>query len=206
MSRSPALAGVILAAGSSSRMGRDKALLPWHGRTLLEGHINLLQAETDLVIVVVGENAEALKPVVWGNAASLAINPHPELGQFSSLRVGMEAVLNYGRDAAVIALVDRPPVSVETLRLLKSEFAKGVEEDMWAVVPEIVTEHGDEHGHPIIIGREMIEAFLRAPATSNARDVRHAHEERTRFIPVTDAAAATNWNTPEEYSKGIGRL
>jgi len=52
----------------------------------------------------------------------------------------------------------------------------------------------------------MIEAFLRAPATSNARDVRHAHEERTRFVPVTDAAAATNWNTPEEYSNGIGRL
>jgi molybdenum cofactor cytidylyltransferase len=232
MSRSPAFAGVILAAGASSRMGRDKALLAWRGRTLLETHINLLQPETDMVIVVAGANAEALKAVVYGSAAFLALNPQPELGQFSSLRIGLQAVLNYGRDAAIIALVDRPPVSGETLRRLKSEFCNALEQEMWAVVPEIqvpeiqvpeiqlpeipatktdasesdASDVAPKHGHPILISREMIEAFLRAPVTSNARDVEHAHQDRIRYVPVTDAAVATNWNTPEDYTKGLAEL
>jgi molybdenum cofactor cytidylyltransferase len=202
MSRSPAFAGLILAAGASSRMGRDKALLNWRGRTLLEAHINLLQPETDLVVVVAGENAEALKPVVYGTAAFLSLNPQPELGQFSSLRVGLQAVLNYGRDAAIVALVDRPPVSSETLRALKADFCDALEQGKWAVVPEV----GGQHGHPILVSREMIEAFLRAPATGNAREVEHAHQDRIRYVPIADAAAATNWNTPEDYAKGLTEL
>ena len=146
-------------------MGRDKALLPWRGRSLLEAHTDLLQPETDLVIVVAGANADLLMPIVYSRAANLVVNPQPELGQFSSLRVGLQAVLNYGRDAAIIALVDRPPVSTDTLRALKAEFCNVMEREQWAVVPEIAS----DHGHPIIIAREMIEAFLRAPATSNAK-------------------------------------
>ena len=202
MARSPAFAGVILAAGASSRMGRDKALLPWRGRTLLENHINLLQAHTDLVIVVAGANAEVVKPIIYASAAFLVVNPRPELGQFSSLHVGMQAVLNQGRDAAIVALVDRPPVHGETLRRLKAEFCDALEHDKWAVVPET----NGEHGHPILISREMIEAFLRAPRTSNAREVMHAQEERIRYVAVSDAAAATNWNTPEDYAKALTEL
>jgi CTP:molybdopterin cytidylyltransferase MocA len=202
MPRSPALAGVILAAGASSRMGRDKALLPWRGQTLLEAHIALLQPETDLVIVVAGANAEALKPVVYSRAAFLIVNPQPQQGQFSSLRIGLQAVLNYGRDAAFIALVDRPPVTRETLRALKSEFCDALEHEQWAAVPD----SNGTHGHPIAISREMIEAFLRAPAGSNARDVEHAHHDRIRYVPVADTAATTNWNTPEDYSKGLTEL
>jgi molybdenum cofactor cytidylyltransferase len=183
-------------------MGRDKALLPWRGHTLLEAHIALLQPETDMVIVVAGANAEALKPVVYGAGASLALNPQPELGQFSSLRVGLQAVLSYGRDAAMIALVDRPPVSATTLCLLRDTFCEALDRGKWAVVPEI--DH--EHGHPIIVDREMIEAFLRAPVTSNARDVRHAHEDRIEYVTVSDSAAAANWNTPDEYAKGLAEL
>jgi len=202
MPRSPAFAAVILAAGASSRMGRDKALLAWRGQPLLAAHIEMLQPETDLVIVVGGANAESLKPVVYGKAAFLASNPEPDLGQFSSLRVGLQAVLNYGRDAAIIALVDRPPVTAETLRTLKSAFFSAPEDETWAVVPEA----DGNHGHPIVIAREMIEAFLRAPATTNAREVERANQQRILYIPVSDPAVATNWNTPEEYSKGLTEL
>lgn len=202
MSRAPALAGVILAAGASSRMGSDKALLSWRGQTLLRAHIDLLQPVSDLVIVVAGANAESLKPIVYERAAFLAINPQPELGQFSSLRVGLQAVLNYGRDAAIVALVDRPPVSVETLHTLRAGFFADIECDKWAVVPEF----NGEHGHPILISREMIEAFLRAPAASNAREVMQADKDRIHYVPVADATATVNWNTPEDYAKGMTEL
>lgn len=202
MARAPALAGVILAAGVSSRMGSDKALLKWRGQTLLQAHINLLQPATDLVIVVAGANAENLKPIVYERAAFLAINPQPERGQFSSLRVGLQAVLNYGRDAAIVALVDRPPISAETFLTLRAGFYADIERGKWAVIPEV----NGAHGHPILISREMIEAFLRAPAMTSAREVEHAHADRIRYVPVRDAAATVNWNTPEDYAKGLTEL
>ena len=52
MSRAPSFCGVILSAGESSRMGRDKALLPWRGSTFLGGAIELFQAHSDLVIEI----------------------------------------------------------------------------------------------------------------------------------------------------------
>ena len=72
-------------------------------------------------------------------------------------------MLNRGRDAAVVALVDRPPVVPGTIRELKHTLAAS-SPDIWAVVPEV--RRGEEvlHGHPLVIGRDMMEAFLRAPA------------------------------------------
>ena len=204
MGRSVAFCGVILAAGESSRMGRDKALLPWPpnatgaglGETFLSAAIHLFSAHVDEVLVVVGSNETALAPIVYANGASLIVNPDPARGQFSSLRVGLQEVLNRGRDAAMITLVDRPPVEVATLDTLESAFERATAERKWAVIPE----YQGKHGHPILAGREMLEAFLRAPETSNARDVEHAHQQDIEYIPVDDPLVALNVDTPEQYA------
>jgi molybdenum cofactor cytidylyltransferase len=196
MALAPSFAGVILAAGASTRMGQDKALLPWQGGTFLASNIRLLQPVTDLVIVVAGQNAENLTPIVNAEAAFLVRNPFPERGQFSSLQRGMEEVLNRGRDAVITTLVDRPAASPQTVELLKNEFLQSGD-DVWAVVPEF----NGKHGHPIVIGREMIEAFLRAPAESSARDVEHAHQARIRYVSVNDPYVTLNVDTPEDLEK-----
>src|SRR5258706_900253 len=109
MSIESGIVGVVLAAGSSSRMGTDKALLAWQGRNFLVAIIERLRPFCELVIVVAGANADTLKPYVYSQGSFLAVNPHPENGQFSSLRVGLQQVLDRGRDNALITLVDRPP-------------------------------------------------------------------------------------------------
>jgi molybdenum cofactor cytidylyltransferase len=200
MARSPSFAGIILAAGESSRMGRDKALLPWQGGTFLSGAIRMLEPHVELVIVVAGKNANALAPVVNALGAKLTENHHPEDGQFSSLQVGLQEVLNRGRDTAVVALVDRPPADKKTVAHLKLEFLRVVEEGSWAVVPE----HNGTHGHPFIAGREMIEAFLRAPAQSTARHVEHAHQAKITYVHVADPNVIRNVDTPEQY-EGLTR-
>src|SRR4051812_11077521 len=190
-------AGVILAAGGSSRMGRDKALLPWAGTTFLSATIERLKPYTQLVIVVAGANAKTLAPEVYARGGFLVANPEPERGQFSSLRVGLQEVLNRGRDAAVVTLVDRPPANKETMEALMQSFVKHFLSDdgKWAMVPEV----DGKHGHPIAIGREMIEAFLRAPETSTARDVEHANQQHIQYVPVQDRNVIANINTPEDY-------
>ncbi len=211
MALAPSICGVILAAGSSTRMGRDKALLAWPpvaegtpvANTFLGATIDLLQAYTDLVIVVAGKNEAAIEPVAYAHGAFIVVNPQPERGQFSSLQVGMHEVLNRGRDAALIALIDHPPVLPGTVLRLRDVFLNSGP-DVWAVVPEV--RRGDDlvHGHPILVGREIIEAFLRAPADATARDIEHRLQQYILYVPVQDARVATNIDTPEDYERMFG--
>ncbi len=201
MARSPSFCGVILAAGESSRMGRDKALLPWRGSTFLGGTIDALAGATEMVIVVGGRNAASLEPIVDAAAAFLVINREPQRGQFSSLRVGLQEVLNRGRDAAIIALVDRPPAAAATIALLKERFLERAPEGIWAVVPR----YGERNGHPLVVGREMIHAILSAPPTATAREVEHAHVQHIEYVSVDDPLVVLNIDTPEDYERITSR-
>ncbi len=209
---SPSICGVILAAGFSTRMGRDKALLPWPpvaegtpvANTFLGATIDLLQPMTDLVIVVAGKNAATIGPVTYAHGAFLVVNPSPELGQFSSLRLGMREVLNHGRDAAFLALTDRPPVLPITLQKLHDAFLNAPP-DIWAVIPEVRRGQELVHGHPILVGREMIETFLRAPLDATARDLEHRQQQHILYLAVDDPRAIANIDTPEDYER-LSRL
>jgi molybdenum cofactor cytidylyltransferase len=197
--------GIILAAGESSRMGRDKALLTWPpssqplktataANTLLSATIDALGDYCDMVIVVAGKNEAMLEPIVYSQAAYLVVNRNPERGQFSSLQIGLREVLSRGRDSAMITLVDRPPAQSATLQTLLAAFEGRARR--WAVVPE----YQGKHGHPIVIGKEMMDLFLKAPATANAREIEHGNHERIEYVPVDDSRVVMNINTPEDYA------
>lgn len=196
MALSPSFCGVILAAGASSRMGREKALLPWQGTTFLQSAMRALRPWTDMVIVVAGANAERLRPIVDAAGEFLVMNRHPERGQFSSLQIGMQEVLNRGRDAAILTLVDRPAPQPGTVHRLRMAFLDSPPE-VWAVVPEFQ----GKHGHPVVAGREMITSFLQAPADSTARDVEHANQAHILYVAVDDPLVVWNVDTPEEYER-----
>jgi len=205
MARAPSICAVILAAGESTRMGRDKALLPWppvgagdpaSGGTFLSAGIRSLSPFSDMVIVVAGKNEANLAPVVYAEGAFLVRNPEPERGQFSSLQVGLQEVLNRGRDAAMVTLVDRPPVSPATLQQLHDAFESALVAEKWAVVPE----SGGRHGHPILLDREMMNAFMKAPPTATAREIEHQHEDRIQYVTVDDPGIRTNVDTPQDYA------
>jgi molybdenum cofactor cytidylyltransferase len=204
MTHAASFAGVILAAGESSRMGADKALLPWppqaagqapSAESFLSAAIRSFSAVADFVLVVVGANESAVAPIVYARGASIVVNPEPDRGQFSSLQIGLHEVLNRGRDAALVTLVDRPPVRAATIEKLRAAFEAGGK-NTWAVVPEF----SSKHGHPYIVGREMIEAFLQAAPTATARDLEHRHQAHIQYVVVDDPCVVLNINTPDDYA------
>jgi len=199
----PKLCGVILAAGESTRMGVDKALLPWppsepggppSGQTFLSAAIESLNPFAEMVLVVCGKNEPSLAPVVYAQGASVVSNRSPERGQFSSLQVGLQEVLSHGRDAAIVTLVDRPPVKAATLEALCNAFTFA--EGKWAVVPE----YKGQHGHPFLVAREMMEAFLKAPPTATARDIERQNQQHVEYVAVDDPAVILNVDTPQDYA------
>ncbi len=196
------ICGVILAAGASSRMGRDKALLPWPPQTqgpetLLSAAIITLKPVTDAVLVVAGRNAEQLTPIAERCGALVVVNPAPERGQFSSMQTGLRAALDHGCEAAMITPVDCPPLSPDSLAKLCTAFADAGSRGAWAVAPE----SGGRRGHPLLASRELIHALLAAPVTSNAREVKHAHAEKFEYLAVPDPLLRVDVNTPEEYAR-----
>src|SRR3954465_1026346 len=197
MGRSPSFAGVILAAGDSTRMGQDKALLPWQGGTFLSAAIDVLKPVTEMVIVGGGKNPNSLLPTIYQKGVFITENHHTERGQFSSLQVGLQEVLNRGRDTAIVALVDRPAPQLKTVQAIKRYFLESLPSGAWAVVPEFE----GKHGHPFVAGREMIERFLRAPQDSTARGVEHAAQQHISYFPVNDPNVTMNVDTPEEFER-----
>jgi len=202
------LAGLVLAAGDSTRMGTDKAMLPWPPppqgptdpprHTLLSAALLAFDPFTRLNIVVAGRNADAIAAMVGACGANLVRNPAPEKGQFSSLQIGLRDLLDHGCNAAIITPVDCPPLSPSSLARLRYAFLGALTADFWAVAPE----HDGKHGHPLLVSRDLIDAFLNAPITGNAREVLHAHASRVVYVPVPESLAKAGLNTPQEYAAG----
>jgi molybdenum cofactor cytidylyltransferase len=201
MSAQTRFCGVILAAGASSRMGRDKALLPWPPKspsdTLLSAAICALKPFAENIIVVAGSNADSLVPVTAALNAVLVRNPAPERGQFSSIQTGLRAALDYGYNAAMITPVDCPPLSSASLQNLIATFEQAIARGAWAVAPQ----NNNRRGHPLLVARPLIHAFLNAPVTGSAREVKHAHIEKFEYVAVPDPLLTMDLNTPEEYAR-----
>jgi molybdenum cofactor cytidylyltransferase len=95
----------------------------------------------------------------------------------------------------MITLVDRPPVGRATIQRLREAF-ESAPQNVWAVVPEF----SGKHGHPYLVGRELIEVFLQAVPTASAREIEHRHQDRIQYVAVDDPCVTLNINTPDDYA------
>jgi len=186
------IAGIILAAGASSRMGTPKALLDYRGETFVGRLIRVLGACSQPVIVVLGYHADVIRPQVPA-AAAIVINPDPSRGQLSSLQTGL-AALPAEADGFAFIPVDSPAVAEDTVKKLALAFERR-DPSTFFVIPRL----SGKRGHPVIAARSIAAELLALPTTAEAREVVHAHVDRTEYVDVDDPGIFTDVDDPEAY-------
>jgi molybdenum cofactor cytidylyltransferase len=142
----PFVAGLVLAAGGSRRLGRPKQLLPYGGATLLDHTVATARAcDFDQLLVAVGGDAEKVRSRVDLSGADVVVNPGFGTGCGSSIAVAMDAV-DPAATVLVLVLGDQPGVVPATVRVLLA--ARGD-------APIAVCSYDDGRGHPFAFGREL---------------------------------------------------
>ncbi|MGH9663154.1 MAG: nucleotidyltransferase family protein [Bryobacteraceae bacterium] len=189
-----ALAGIVLAAGASRRMGSPKALLEFQGETFLDrliGSLNEVCAET---IVVLGYHADLIRGRL-ARSARFVVNPDPDRGQLTSLQCGLAAISG-GAAGVLFTPLDFPAVRPETIARLAGAF---VHRD--AVAELVIPSFHGRRGHPVLAASALIPEFLALPETAAARDVVRRHDAGIRYVEVDDAGVVTDIDTQEDYRR-----
>lgn len=189
------IAGLILAAGESSRMGRDKALLPYRGRTFLETIVDTLRAAgIERIAVILGHHAEEIRQAVKLAGVEFVINAEYRRGQTSSLQAGLRALEHPEFEAVVLSLVDHPAVSVETVRALVAEYRQ-------TRAPVVIPVRRLQRGHPVVIARALFAELLSLDANQAANTVTRKYRDATRFLETDDEGILFDVDGPETYER-----
>ncbi|HEY2843125.1 MAG TPA: nucleotidyltransferase family protein [Bryobacteraceae bacterium] len=188
------IAGIILAAGASSRMGTPKALLDYRGETFVARLVRVLGKTCDPVIVVLGYGADVLRPEV-PPPARVVVNPDPGRGQLSSLQTALGALPANAGGFAFIP-VDSPAVEEDTVATLARAF-----EQRDASTLFVIPRQDGKRGHPVFATPSIAAELLALSPTAEAREVVHAHVNRTQYVDVDDSGIFTDVDDPEAYRR-----
>jgi molybdenum cofactor cytidylyltransferase len=187
------ISGVVLAAGSSTRLGTPKQLLELGGRPLLQHVVDSLAASTvDSCVVVLGHEAPAVEGALsLPPGTSVVVNPDYERGQSTSLSAGLEA-LDEACEAAVIVLGDQPGMSAAIVdRALETYRASDA--------PIVRSTFCGAPGHPVVVARSQWGLLRAATGDEGARGLL-AHPS-VRVHEVEMGAPLVDVDTWEEYER-----
>ena len=177
------VAGVLLAAGSSRRMGRPKALLPYRGKTLLQQAVETLCATAcNPRIVVVSPEIEKSCWLREEVDVAVVVNPDPLLGLSSSLRAALDAIESgtdvESNEGILITLVDQPLVTPEHLNaVLAAGAATGLAATTWP----------NAFGPPAFLYRSFFSSLRDLRGDEGAKTILRAERARLRLVEFPDA-------------------
>ena len=183
---------LILAAGRSSRMGRDKALLPYRGRDFLSHLVYLALPRVSKVVAVLGHHAERVECSLPDSPrVQSVINSDYDRGMLSSLQAGLAQVPAH-TDWILWMLVDHPAVRGRTLDTL-------LRTAMDTHAPLVIPRCNDRRGHPIMLSKGVANAILDLPLEASPQDVVRAHYAEAAFVDVEDDGVLRDVDIPEEF-------
>jgi molybdenum cofactor cytidylyltransferase len=185
-------AGVLLAAGESTRMGRPKPLLPWGDTTLVEYQVGeMLGADLERVIVVLGHAWQDVKPYLAGPAVEVVINEAYRESEAASLRAVAATLLDEDEVVAILS-VDQPRPRDVLARLLASHEAGA------ALIT--VPAHRGRRGHPTILAGALIPELRNVlDETLGLRGLIERYRTSLQEVPFETPIVLLDLNMPIEY-------
>lgn len=186
------VAGVILAAGAARRFGVPKLLLPWRGHPLI-WHVarQALDAGLAPVVVVAGDEMDALQQALMDLPVAVVHNPNWAAGQSRSVQAGLGAV-PASSGAAVFLLADQPQVPAALIRSLRETHAR----QRAPIVAPLVD---GQRGNPALFDRETFGAFRHLSGDAGARSL--FAKFPVTWVPWHDTAPLVDIDTPDDYQK-----
>jgi molybdenum cofactor cytidylyltransferase len=222
------VAGIILAAGESSRMGRDKALLPIGRETFVQHLIALLKGRVSPLVVVVGHHAEEIESWITPGKAKRWPDKcaEPEAGAGTELKAELKTEPESESDSKPITILHNPDYRLGQLSSLKVAIrylsAQPVEAALVALVDHpaisagvvelllarfakshapvlIPTFHG-RRGHPVVFARSLFAELLDAPLEEGARSVVRRYAAEMELVETEEEGILLDIDLPADYA------
>jgi len=192
-----AIGAILLAAGNSSRMGSNspKQLLDYRGQPLLVcAAQTVLAANLSPLVIVLGANAQQIRPTVETLPVHIVENPNWPAGMSTSLRAGLAKLLELtpSIDALIVMLCDQPLLRPEDLAALITAHTH-TQKPLTAAV------YNNTVGVPALVSKKYFQKLARLPDNAGAKSLFTQHPEDLATVPLPNAAL--DIDTPADYSQ-----
>ena len=192
--RAGAVAGLVLAAGTSTRMGQNKLLLEIDGETIVHRAVRrAAEGGLDPVFVVLGHEADRTREAIGALECRTVLNPNYAAGVNSSLRAGIQAVAETSAQAAVVVLADMPFVTAGMIETLIREYRE-------STAPLVVSDYEGVNAPPVLYDRALFHELAVSEGQGCGKHVvkQHRHEARSVAWP---AQALADLDVPEDIER-----
>lgn len=190
----PRLGAVLLAAGAASRMGhRPKGLLELEGEPVI---VRLLRALNVVgvvrPVVVLGHHASRIAPVLRGQHVEAVVNPNPDAGQASSLRLGLMA-LSDEVEGVMVLLADQPLITAQDIGELVTAYRRRPAGTEW-VQPSVQ----GLPGNPVIFSQHVRAQLLAGPPEMGGKQWKEQHSQAVHAWASDNTHYRTDVDSPED--------
>jgi molybdenum cofactor cytidylyltransferase len=183
---------IILAAGESRRMQKNKLLLPFHNKTLIELVVeNAMQAGIANILLVLGAYRDDLLPVIRRMPVRHCYNEDYEKGMLSSVQCGFRNV-PHSMDAAIIFLGDQPEIPGEVAHALihaHQQSERGI----------VIPVHGGKRGHPVLIHKRYRKEIEELDQSEGLRGLMRKFSYDVLEVEVDSPAILKDIDLPQDY-------
>ena len=187
---------IILAAGSSIRMGSQKLLLPYHDSSMIETVIdNVLGSRIDKVMVVLGSDSDDITRTIGQKPVEICINPQPEKGMLSSVLCGFKAIPEEAT-AALVYLGDQPNIPP----VITNKILEAYNEDLHGIVIPV---YNHRRGHPLLVDLKYRRDIYKLDLEQGLRSLMHLFPEDVLEVEVDEPGILVDIDTREDYSNAI---
>ncbi len=187
---------LILAAGSSSRLGEAKQLLKFEGKTLLRrAALTALAADTSLVTVVLGSNADLLKKEIEDLPLEIVVAENWQDGMSRSISAGLLLIIKAAPDlsAVIVLLCDQPLITSQTIENLIEEYQKTRKQI-------VAAEYNQTLGVPALFAAEKFDDLLALEGDAGARSL-IKKQAASELAKIAVPEAAFDVDTPADYER-----